>query len=170
MTDLTYPEVGATRDDVLPAGYRHVTRRVEIGRGAALMARAGNALMTFEMLRRAGLRPDVSAPRAAVGVAVTGHFGLGPLAIASPCRVVWSVEEKDRAGFGYGTLPGHPERGEEAFVLDRDAQDIVWFTVRAFSRPNRWFMRAAGPVAHLTQDMITRRYLASMRRCAAGAG
>lgn len=168
MTGLTYPEVGATRDDSLPAGYRHVRRRVEIGRGTAAMAAAATALMTFEFLRRAGLRPVVTASRAAVGVGVTGRFGIGPLRLAAPCRIVWTVDGQDAAGFGYGTLAGHPERGEEAFVVSLD-DDVVWFTVRAFSRPDRWYVRAGGPAAHWTQDLVTRRYIAAMHRCVADA-
>jgi uncharacterized protein (UPF0548 family) len=30
-----------------------------------------------------------------------------------PCRVVYVVDEPRRAGFAYGTLPGHPEIGGE---------------------------------------------------------
>ena len=32
---------------------------------------------------------------------------LGP--VRAPCRVVYVVDEPDRRGFAYGTLPGHPE-------------------------------------------------------------
>ena len=46
------------------------------------------------------------------------------------------MTRRDPAGFGYGTLPGHPERGEEAFVVGRDDADGVWFEVpRSAARP-----------------------------------
>ena len=42
------------------------------------------------------------------------------------CRAVCSVDTADCQGFAYGTLPGHPERGEETFTVqltqDRDAR------------------------------------------------
>ena len=43
---------------------------------------------------------------------------LGP--VRAPCRVVYVVDEPDRRGFAYGTLPGHAESGEERFVVRYD--------------------------------------------------
>ncbi|MCK9899131.1 DUF1990 domain-containing protein [Frankia sp. Cpl3] len=37
-------------------------------------------------------------------------------------------------------MPDHPEVGEEAFVVERDAAGAVWLAVTAFSR-----LRMAGP-------------------------
>src|SRR3712207_7231330 len=59
-------------------------------------------------------------------------------------RVVYTVEEPDRAGFAYGTLPGHPERGEELFLLDRAPDGQLRLTISAFSRPATWLARAGG--------------------------
>jgi uncharacterized protein (UPF0548 family) len=78
--------------------------------------------------------------------------------------VTWSVDDERQAGFGYGTLPGHPERGEEAFLVERDDGGEVWFTVRAFSRPARWFTRAAGPAVVAFQHAYARRLGATLRR------
>jgi uncharacterized protein (UPF0548 family) len=108
VSDLTYPEAGATEHDELPAGYHHFRASIELGRGDALMIRAAEAVMTFGVQRGAGLRPVTSASRAAVGVLVIGRAGLGPLALPIPCKVVWTADEPRRAGFGYGTLSGHP--------------------------------------------------------------
>lgn len=164
MFDLTYPEVGATEHDELPAGYHHFRMSIDLGHGDVLMVRAAEAVMTFGVQRGAGLRPVTSSPRAAVGVLVIGRVGLGPLALSIPCSVVWAVDERRRAGFGYGTLPGHPERGEEAFVVSHDADDVVRFHVRSFSAPGRWFTRAAGPLLHVATDAAARRYITAMRR------
>jgi uncharacterized protein (UPF0548 family) len=70
--------------------------------------------------------------------------------------VVYTYQEPNRAGFGYGTLPGHQESGEEAFVVERDTRDRVWFTVVAFSRPARWQAIVAGPIAVLAQRAFAR--------------
>jgi uncharacterized protein (UPF0548 family) len=166
MTELTYPEVGATRDGALPAGYHHFEREVTIGRGDAAHAAAAAGLLTFEMHRLAGLRPQASTPRAAVGTDVTCRFGLGPVGLRVPTRVVWVVDEPDRAGFGYGTRPGHPERGEEAFLVERGDGGAVRFTVRAFSLPATWFAKLGGPVTQLLVAHVNRRYVAAMRRLA----
>ena len=75
-----------------------------------------------------------------------------------PTRVVYVIDEPDRKGFAYGTLPGHPERGEESFVVERRTDESVWLTIRAFSRPsNRWFW-AAYPLLRMMQAIFTERY------------
>ncbi|WP_152640922.1 DUF1990 domain-containing protein, partial [Rhodococcus sp. Chr-9] len=65
-------------------------------------------------------------------------------------------------GFTYGTLPGHPASGEETFVVERTVDGRVRGTVLAFSRPARWYTKLAGPVGHLLQQQIARRYLAAL--------
>jgi uncharacterized protein (UPF0548 family) len=77
-------------------------------------------------------------------------------------RVVFVLDEPDRRGFGYGTLPGHPEQGEEAFVVARRG-DRLCFEVTAFSRPRHPLARLAKPVTRLLQRQTARRYLAAMR-------
>ncbi|MGN9776586.1 DUF1990 family protein [Micromonospora sp. H33] len=149
MPDLTYAEVGATRDGPLPAGYHHLRHRVRLPEGA--FAVAAEAVLTWRLHRTAGVRMRTEATRAAPGVAVTAGLGVGPLRIWGPCEVVWTEDGPERAGFGYGTRPGHPERGEEAFLVSRDAAGHVWFEVVAFSVPDRWFVRAAGPAARGVQ-------------------
>ncbi len=62
-------------------------------------------------------------------------MGAGPVRITAPCRVVYTVNEPDRQGFACGTLPGHPECGEEAFLVERDDDGAVTFAITAFSRP-----------------------------------
>ena len=147
MSDLTYTEVGATRNVPLPAGYDHLHYRIPIGTGAEVFARAAHAVLTFRMHRAAGLTVRAGAERAAPGVRLT--IGLGRLGV--PCEVVYTIEEPSRAGFGYGTLPGHVERGEEAFLVERDSHDRVWFRIVAFSRPARWPAILAGPLTQLGQ-------------------
>ncbi|MET7395026.1 DUF1990 domain-containing protein [Dactylosporangium sp. NPDC005572] len=161
---LTYPEVGATRDDRLPAGYRHVTRRVRVGSGPAVFAAARAGLARWQPQRGAGLRVRTGADRPAVGVEFATGIGLGPLRLWVPCRIVWVVDEPDRYGFGFGTLPGHIARGEESFLLSTDDAGEVWFDVRAFSRPAKWWVKLGDPVARLVQSRVTDRYAAAMQQ------
>ncbi|GAA4899112.1 uncharacterized protein (UPF0548 family) [Stackebrandtia albiflava] len=149
--DYTYTPVGVTRSDRPAPGLRRLSHRARL-RGD--FEAAAEVVMTWEMHRRAGLRPRADAPRAEPGVSVVCR--LGPL--RAPCRVVWTVTEPDRIGFGYGTLPGHPEAGEESFTVSRDPDGTVWFTVIAYSRPARWFTRLAGPVVPLAQRLAMYAY------------
>lgn len=149
---LTYAEVGATRfDEALPAGYRHLEHRMRIGHGRTAFEAAGEAVVTFRMHQAMHVRPHADAPRAVPGARVTVFLGPGRLSVRAPCEVVWAVDEPRRRGFAYGTLPGHPERGEESFIVDWDEQDAVWLTIRAFSVGGRWYSRAAGPLVPLLQ-------------------
>jgi hypothetical protein len=97
------------------------------------------------------------------GSVVVMRPGVGPLALGIPCRVVEVIDAPRRRGFVYGTLPGHPESGEERFVLDHDADGNIRFTVTAFSKPASFLARLGGPITR-TQDFMTRRYLAALDR------
>nr|WP_189336565.1 DUF1990 domain-containing protein [Actinoplanes ianthinogenes] len=160
MTRVTYPEIGRTRGGPLPDGYRHLRYRTRLGTGPRVFAAAGEAVLTFRMHRATGAGVRADASRAEPGTRVT--IGAGP--VTAPCEVVWVAQEEQKIGFGYGTLPGHPARGEEAFVVEIDRQDRVWFTVTAFSRPAGALMRLAGPAAVLVQHLYARRCGQVLRR------
>jgi len=164
---LTYPEVGATRDAELPIGYHHVGRRDVVGHGRTAFERASTAVVEWRAQRGAGLRVRASGPATTVGTVVLMTAGLPRLGLDIPCRVVWVVQDDDRRGFGYGTLPGHPERGEESFVVTLEGDDVV-FTMRAFSLPATRLARLGGPVTTLAQSVALGRYTAAVRRAAGG--
>ncbi len=159
---LSYPTPGMTAPGGPPPpdGFRTLEIRVPLGRGPGVLAAAGETVLDWGAHRGAGLTVRATAPRAAPGVRVT--VGLGPL--RAPCEVVWTVREPGRVGFGYGTLPGHPECGEEAFIVERAADGTVTFTVRALSRPAAWYTRAAGPLGRAVRRLIARRYARAVRR------
>ncbi|MFB9448577.1 DUF1990 domain-containing protein [Dactylosporangium vinaceum] len=158
--NVTYSEVGATREGPLPAGYTHVTRRVRLTAG---FAEAAEALAHWRPQHGAGLRVRTDAERVGLGVEFASGIGAGPLRLWVPCKIVWVVDQPSRYGFGFGTLPGHVETGEEAFVLSVDEIGDVWFEVRAFSRPAKWWVRLGAPFAKLVQARVTDRYAAAMR-------
>ena len=91
----------------------------------------------------------------------TALLGIG-LGIRFPVRVIYVVDEPRRRGFAYGTLPGHPEDGEESWIVEQREDGSVWITVRAFSRPasRRWW--AVYPVLRLFQEYYMRRYLRAL--------
>ena len=155
---LTYAEVGATAGS-LPAGYHHVRLSSRIGTGRDRFEQAGAAVMRYGMLRGAGLRVAATTEVAEVGTEVLGK--LGPF--AAPCRVVYVVDEPNRRGFAYGSLPGHAVCGEEMFgVRYEPVDDSVHAEVVAFSRPATWWSRVGAPVASVLQRVITRRYLSAV--------
>jgi len=155
---LTYTEVGATAG-ALPAGYHHVEKSAVIGRGRRRFEEAADAGMRWGMLRGAGLRVEATSEVAAVGAEVIVH--LGP--VRAPCRVVYVVDEPNRRGFAYGTLPGHAESGEERFMVRYDpATEEVHAEVLAFSRHGTWWSRLGAPVTSVIQRVVTERYLRAL--------
>ncbi|WP_295825762.1 DUF1990 family protein [uncultured Microbacterium sp.] len=161
MDELTYDEVGATAGQ-MPAGYHHVRARRVIGRGPEAFARAADALLSGEVQRRAGARIDLSETPMREGTRVTMRLGVGILSFRIPCLVVWAERTETRAGFAYGTLPGHPERGEERFTLTLTPSGEVVFDIAAFSSPGRWFTRLGAPVGRRVQSWMTQRYLRAL--------
>ncbi|MFI1804880.1 DUF1990 family protein [Streptomyces californicus] len=169
MSTFTYPETGATRHGPLPRGYHHLHHRAPVGRGEADLAAAGAAITEWRMHRASGAGVEASARRAEPGGDVRVSLGLGPLRFTAPCEVVWTAYgEEGRTGFAYGTLAGHPERGEECFVVELADDGTVWFTVLAFSRPAAWYTRLAGPLVPTVQRWYARRLGRTLRRLVAG--
>ena len=153
---FTYPEVGAT-NGALPAGYRTISRSVRVTAG---FDDTVDRLFGWQAQVATGLRVQASSARVEPDAVVV--LRLGPIQV--PCRVVHVIDEPTRQGFAYGTLPGHPVRGEESFVLDRHDDGSVSFTVTAFSRPATLLAKLGGPVGQLAQNLLTDRYLKGLSR------
>jgi uncharacterized protein (UPF0548 family) len=166
----TYPEVGSTRSAALPPGYSSFRRRIHLGRGSMTLERAGAYVLSWGTQLGSGFAIYPPPTRATAGATVLLRIGLPrlrPARLVIPCRVVWTVEEPDRVGFAYGTLPGHPERGEESFVVSMDADGDVWFEITAFSRLAAWYARLGRPVAAVLQHLAIERYLRVVAEVAA---
>jgi uncharacterized protein (UPF0548 family) len=161
---VTYSEVGATRDPTLPSGYTYDWYRVDLGAGAFDRGRDG--LRTWQAHLGAGVDVFPAKAPIAVDTDVIVSARAGPAHALAPCRVVYVIDEPDRFGFAYGTLPGHPECGEEAFIVERDAEDHATFSIIAFSKPAALLARLGKPVARSIQRRTTRAYLDALNRYA----
>ncbi|MGB9033350.1 MAG: DUF1990 domain-containing protein [Paeniglutamicibacter sp.] len=141
--------------------YRRSEARSVIGTGDAVWERASAEVLRWGVKTASGFAVSSDAP---VGpgdrVEVTARlFGVR---IIEPVEVVAVVDEPDRVGFSYRTLPGHPVSGEEAFVLSRHG-DEVRLTVRSLTRaaPQQpW--RALFPLLLIVQRIVRRRYLRAL--------
>jgi uncharacterized protein (UPF0548 family) len=164
--ELTYPEVGATRGP-LPAGYHHQRLSARLGTGRAAFAAAAEALLTWGVHERAGLTTRVSDRRVRAGTVAELGLGARRLRLRIPVRVLEVFDDEDRRGFVYGTLPGHPERGEESFAVRLSTDGAVFFDIVAFSRGARWFTVLGAPAARVGQRLVTQRYVRAARAAAA---
>jgi uncharacterized protein (UPF0548 family) len=159
---LTYGEVGATAG-IMPAGYRHDRWRTDLGRyDEARFHAAAAGLFRWKIQEGAGLKIIPAVPvRPGATFAILMGMPAGFLVAAG--RIVFVVDEPGRRGFGYGTLPAHPEQGEESFLVAREDDRLV-FHVTAFSRPRHPLVRCAAPLARVLQVRMNRRYAAVMCR------
>ncbi|MGY2082680.1 DUF1990 family protein [Blastococcus sp. SYSU DS0539] len=170
LTDapLTYTEVGATGSPGLPAGYHHAEHSAVVGSGPAAFERAVAAVLGWRAQRGAGLRISATGQASTPGTVVVLTAGLPRFGYDIPCRVVWSSTEGVERGFAYGTLPGHPESGEERFTVRLTDDGDVVYTIRVFFRLASPAARLAGPLSLVLQRAATARYVSAIRRAARG--
>ena len=159
---LTYSEEGATLGDVLPAGYHHDRSSIVVGTGDAAWIKAKQGIDRWEAAAAAGITIEPAGAPITVGATVAIITRVGPVHVLAACRIVAVVDEPDRYGFAYGTLPAHPEEGEELFLVTRAVDGTVRFEITAFSRPHDLPTRLGGPVARRVQQHTSRRYLEGM--------
>ena len=115
------------------------------------------------------------------GATVVVTLGTPIVALAVPCRIVSVIDGQTRWGFAYGTLPGHPEQGEEAFSRvhgagpDRPVRDRGVFPSRRSTCPAVWanrqeaFKRAALRATSVPSSDSSMRTLTSPSRRDSGA-
>jgi len=160
--DVTYKEVGQSFSDVCPSGYQPGHYVMELGKSEGTFERAVAALEAWGSHQTRWTKVFPEFPSIVVGESVIVMIGFNTLSIAAPCRIVRVVDDEDRFGFAYGTLPGHPEQGEESFLITRSSDGSVTFVIKSFSRPQGKALRLASPISQLIQSRVTKQYLNAM--------
>jgi uncharacterized protein (UPF0548 family) len=150
----SYDHVGST---LRPAsgGVPSSTTSIEV---PGALASAADALLRWAT--HDGIRAMV-VPHAppTVGDTVCIVVPFGPFELLAPNRVVAVVAESERVGFAYGTLPGHPEVGEELFLAEQIDPDRLRLTIRTDARLAGRVARASAPLSRRLQRSATNRYL-----------
>jgi uncharacterized protein (UPF0548 family) len=156
---FTYEQVGATASG-RPAGYDWLERSAPLVRRD--FEGASTDLLMWRLHERAGLRVQTSDSPLRQDTVVLMHLGLGAAFIRIPCRVAYVINELTLRGFAYGTLPGHPESGEERFVVEQHSDGTISIAITAFSRPASRLATLGGPVTRRVQELMTTRYLRAL--------
>ena len=172
---FSYDCVGCTR--VTPAhrrGWNIDRHRVRLGQGELAYQQAREAISTWRMFpREIATICWPAPPREGLMAAVLYWAAPARLWILFPTRVVYVIDDLvdrdgqmfERFGFAYGTLPDHPERGEERFLVERNkADDSVWYDLMAVSRPAHWLARLGYPYTRLEQARFRRISGAAMQQ------
>lgn len=140
-----------------------------LGVGSAAFEAARDALAHWEQMDLPWFR--VHRPHetpVSPGELVTYAVRVVGVWMSFACRVVSVFDETDpdgsrRFGFVYATIGGHAARGEEQFMVYMHAgSGEVHGSIRAVSRPARWFMWAGLPVARQAQHRFKPAALAAL--------
>ena len=171
--ELNYEGIGSTEHGPLPAHVESVVTRAYVGEGLATYLRVAQGILSWRLQQGARLRVRAESEVVVPGTRVISGFGMGPFRINAPCEVVWvrqplPADGPQSAGFGYGTLPGHPVRGEEAFEVEIDGTGRVTIAITAFGAPSNWFYATGGALTAWARRRITSRYIESAHQLAAG--
>lgn len=164
--EFSYTAVGASLTGVVPDRCHRLYRTGVLDVPFAV---AREALFAWRIQLRSGVRVRASAPVVTTDAVAQVTIGLGPFRLRAPVRVVAVIDEPRVAAFAYGTLPGHPESGEECFRVSDD-DGCVRFTLDGFSCPGSLLTRIGAPVASAVQSRITDRYLRSLMSRARAIG
>jgi len=166
---LTGPPAGATHPaDVSwspPPGWRGYERTVVTGSGAAHWAAVSVEVLERGVKTRSGfaVEPAGGSSRVTLDAEPRPVAAVGPFRVREPVRIVAVVTGPDRCGFAYGTLPGHPVSGEEAFVVSRAPDGTVSLTLRSLTRPAPGVWWLLFPLLLIAQRGYRRRYLRVLR-------
>ena len=153
---LTYDGAAGTVTGDYPVGYHEHGSELTVD---ADWDAARGAIRQWAGHRSVG---GVLAPRVPpLTVGSTMAFGVRVFGIwaTGTCRVVEVIDSGTEFGFSYGTLPHHPEEGEELFAVRDNGNGTVTFRVAAFSRPAGLVTRVIGPLGRVIQRSMTKRYL-----------
>ncbi len=156
--DVSYDHVGSTLELADRQPSVRVFWRV-VGNVDAAFAAAVDALRTWVPHRGIGARIHPAGQPVTLGATVLVELRLGPLYFVAPDRIVAVIDEPDRFGFTYGTLPGHAERGEETFLIERHTDGAVTATIRVDALPATLAARLAAPIVRRLQGVAARSYL-----------
>jgi uncharacterized protein (UPF0548 family) len=172
---LSYDFAGETRGEPTSRrGWRVDRHRVLLGRGESVYCRACRAIECWQMFPPAVA--TVCWPESPiVGTAVAVLYWAAPMRLwlLFPARVIYVVDEVvqrggghvQRFGFAYSTLPDHPERGEERFLVEwNHADDSVWYDLLAISQPAHWLARLGYFYTRYEQARFRRLSGAAMQR------
>lgn len=150
-----------------PAAPDQFERRRVLGRSPQAFERARAALRSLAPQRSISVVSPTGV-EATPGTTIVAALRIGPLHLLAIDRIVALVDEPDRYGFAYVTLPGHVLRGEEAFLIERTPQGAVVATVRGWADlavPGGRLLRAP---LRLAERIAADRYLDALARAAQG--
>jgi uncharacterized protein (UPF0548 family) len=161
----SYPEVNASKTEQVE-GYDNDHNKIYLGKGETIWQNAKIALKNWQQFPQdwTTTLPQKTPLKNNKTVAV--FFRMFGIWWMNAARIVYTLDDAQRFGFAYGTLPGHVERGEECFWIEKEADGSIFYHIRAFSRPRFWMARLGYPIARAYQRKFVRQSMQRMHQLA----
>ncbi len=160
----TYDHVGSTLDPDRWAAPAMRVRHRTVGRGPVAFEAARHSLRTWVPQLGIGATVEPEGEAVVAGATIVIVLRRGPLHVVAPDRIIGVVDEPRRFGFAYGSLPGHPERGEESFLVEHLDDDTVRATIRVQAGPGTLAAHAVAPLVRAVQHAALDGYLGAIAR------
>ncbi len=141
----------------LPDGFETKVWRRPIEHGD--FKQASNAIRAWAGHRHAGIARFPDMPPLELGETLALTIPVGPISVSATAQVVELIDELDRFGFAYSTLPHHPEDGEESFVVTRHPNGDLEMIVTAVWRGAAVANHVLPPLTRFLQNQAIGRYL-----------
>jgi uncharacterized protein (UPF0548 family) len=159
--EFSYKEVGMTKHPNMNApGYTTDHNRVQLGEGSLVFDKAIDALKNWQHFNLGWVNVTNTKTPIEIGSVVAVCASFVPVGLLFFCRIVYVVSEDGpvkKYGFAYGTLPGHPECGEERFTVEWNTSDnSVWYDILAFSQPAWLSTKIAYPLTRSLQKRFAK--------------
>lgn len=121
--------------------------------------RAVHGIRDWAGHKRAGIVRYPEVPEIRAGETLAMAIPAGPLSVSATARIVEVIEEPDRFGFTYSTLPHHPEDGEESFIVTRHDDGTVEMAVSIMWRGAAVANHVLPPLTRFLQERAINHYL-----------
>lgn len=157
--EVTYDHVGSSVEIGKWPDRQPTLEHLSLGTGNTAFAAGVYALRHWAPQQGIGARIHPRDAPVAVGGTILVVLPFGPVEVIAPNRIVAVVDEPGVFGFAYGTLPGHPESGEESFFVRQRDDGTVVAAVTVDAVPGTLAARMSGPLVSRFQRVAIRRYL-----------
>ena len=165
---FSYEGAGLTAMGQAPKGYYDDRNDCLLGEGEACWQAACTALQAWQHFPQPWTEIYNPAIPFEEGAEVLVLFHLFGTTVLNGARIVYTINEENRFGYAYGTLPTHLEKGEELFMIERMLDGKVYYRLRSFSLPGHWWMYLGLPIVRYYQKKFVRDSFAQMRELVGG--
>ncbi|MDX2280361.1 MAG: DUF1990 domain-containing protein [Saprospiraceae bacterium] len=160
--DFNYPMVGATQTASAPPNFDVDKNLFLLSEGNKAWEAAKLAVQQWVMFPVPWTQIEPSRAPIQTNQTIAMLARVMGMWWINSCRIVYVIDEPNRFGFAYGTLPGHVEQGEELFLVERDDTGKVYYRLEAFSRPRHLLARLTYPLPRVFQKKFQRDSKAAM--------